>query len=469
MIQVSHLTRRFGDLVALDDVSFEVGRGEVVGILGVNGAGKSTAMRILTGYLAATSGSARVCGFDVLRDSLEVRRRIGYLPENVPLYREHRVEEMLAFQARLHRVPRAEAKKRIPAVLERVGLLDRRRQLIGNLSRGLRQRVGLAVALLPEPEVLVLDEPTSGLDPLQRLEVRKLVQELGEKHTVLLSSHILPEIEAVCPRLLILHKGRVAADGARDELVRARGRSSHVRVEAVVGADVEGAARLLRALPGVREVVVGARTGIHQAFEVRGEGDLREDVGALAAARKWALRELSWHAETLEQLFARIALGVEEERASGAPAAPSPSSTPSSSSAAAPVATQRALPTLSVVDASGASAAINSANSAANATSAPHASSASTASNTANAAAPNSAASSSPSASTAPGAASTPGSPAPKRPMYNLNPFERGAARELSKPTGGAPSASSTPPTSSSDAACTPPRPDDPPRKEDRA
>ena len=326
MIQVRHLTRRFGELAALDDVSFEIGRGEVVGILGVNGAGKTTAMRILTGYLPATSGAASVAGFDVLRQSLEVRRRIGYLPENVPLYREHRVDEMLAFQARLHGLRSRAAKERIPAVLERVGLLDRRRAIIGDLSRGLRQRVGLAVALLPAPEVLILDEPTSGLDPIQRLEVRKLVQELGREHTVLLSSHILPEIEAVCPRVIILHKGRVAADGQREELVRARFADSHVKLEAVVGADVEGAARLLRALPGVAEVKVGARLGIHQAFEVRGAGDLREDVGALAAARKWALRELSWHAPTLEQLFARIALGVAEEQGVLAAAEPAKAS-----------------------------------------------------------------------------------------------------------------------------------------------
>ncbi|MBI5363106.1 MAG: ATP-binding cassette domain-containing protein, partial [Planctomycetes bacterium] len=301
---------------------------------------------ILAGYLPATSGAASVAGFDVLRQSLEVRRKIGYLPENVPLYREHRVEEMLQFQARLHRLSNKEAKERIPAVLERVGLRERRRDLIGHLSRGLRQRVGLAVALLPSPEVLILDEPTSGLDPLQRLEVRKLVQELGREHTVLLSSHILPEIDAVCPRVIILHKGKVAADGPKDELVRARAADSHVRVEAVVGADVEGAARLLRALSGVVAVKIGARQGIHQAFEVRGAGDLREDVGALAAARKWALRELSWHAPTLEQLFARIALGLAEEPAAAPGAtiaanAPAPSGTATS--------TARELPTLPLV------------------------------------------------------------------------------------------------------------------------
>lgn len=454
VIHVSHLTRRFGDLAALDDVSFEVGRGEVVGILGVNGAGKSTVMRILTGYLPATSGSASVCGFDVLRQSLEVRRRIGYLPENVPLYREHRIEEMLLFQARLHRLSRAEAKKRIPAVLERVGLLDRRRDLIGNLSRGLRQRVGLAVALLPEPEVLILDEPTSGLDPLQRLEVRRLVQELGAKHTVLLSSHILPEIEAVCPRILILHKGRVAADGDRDELVRSRGHESHVRVEAVVGADVEGAARLLRALPGVTEVRIGPRTGIHQAFEVRGAGDLREDVGALAAARRWALRELSWHAQTLEQLFARIALGVEEERASVAPAA-------------APAAVEPARPgtqsgtTLSVLTPGSAAGVSVDIASRPNPTLPTSTSSASTNSSATSASGSTSSPTSGSGALVPP-----PGTPAtPKRAMYNLNPFERGAGRELSKPITGAPAPKAPAANDAGGTACTPPRDESAERK----
>lgn len=392
MIHVSHLTRRFGELAALDDVSFEVARGEVVGILGVNGAGKTTAMRILTGYLPATSGVARVAGRDVLRESLEARRHIGYLPENVPLYREHRVSEMLEFQARLHRLPRAEAKRRIPAVLERVGILDRQRELIGNLSRGLRQRVGLAVALLPEPDVLVLDEPTSGLDPIQRLEVRALVRDLAAKHTVLVSSHILPEIEAVCPRVIILHKGRVAADGSREELVQRLAQDAHVRFEAVVGHDVETAARLLRALPGVTRVTIGARTGIHQAFELRGAGDLREDVGALAAQRGWAVRELSAHAPTLEALFARIALGLTDETptpqvaSSAAPAVSSAAPAVSSAAQAAPAAPPAESPVLLTL--------------------APPART--------------------PDAARATPAESTPPPAAAKR-MYNLNPFERAA------------------------------------------
>lgn len=348
MIEVQNLTRRFGDHVAVDDLSFRLEAGEVVGFLGPNGAGKSTTMRMLAGYLPATRGTITIGGFDVLRQSLEVRRRIGYLPENVPLYREHRVEEMLRFQARLHRMPRGEREARIGAVLERVGLTERRRSLIGDLSRGLRQRVGIAVALLPQPAVLILDEPTSGLDPLQRIEVRKLVQDLAREHTVLLSSHILAEVEAICPRVLIVHRGRCLADGRREELVaKLGGGAEAVFVEAVVP-DVADARRLLGTLPGVTSVEVGARVGIHQSFRVRGAGDLREDVGALAAAKRWALRELTFERATLEKLFTALVLGEElgstesAAASTGAPAATAGANT--LANAAAPL-LEVALPT----------------------------------------------------------------------------------------------------------------------------
>jgi ABC-2 type transport system ATP-binding protein len=310
VITVQGLTRRFGPVVAIDGLDFHLDRGEVVGFLGPNGAGKSTTMRILAGYLPASEGRAEVAGFDVLRDSLAVRKRIGYLPESVPLYGEHRVSEMMEFQARLHGMRRSEYRTRIPEVLERAGIGDRSRAIIGGLSRGQRQRVGIAVALLPKPEVLILDEPTSGLDPLQRLEMRKLLKELGDEHTVLLSSHILPEIDAVCPRVIILSRGRIAADGSKDDLVRQLGGGSHLRLEALVGRDVAGAIRLLQSIRGAGPVRDKGRLGIHHVFEIPCREDLREDVGALAASRGWALRELSWHKPDLEQLFARIALDL---------------------------------------------------------------------------------------------------------------------------------------------------------------
>lgn len=370
MISVSHLTRRFGSFTALDDLSFEVHKGEVVGFLGPNGAGKTTTMRILTGYLPATSGAVAVAGFDVLRQSLEARRRIGYLPESVPLYRELRVEEMLAFQARLHSLERGEARRRIPAVLERVGLLDRSRALVGTLSRGMRQRVGLALALLPEPEVLILDEPTSGLDPLQRLEVRAILRELAEKHTVLLSSHILPEIEAVCPRVIIVHKGRIAADGTPAQLVQRLSGGAFVRLEALVGADVEAAKRMLGSIEGVRAVRDLGRRGVHHEFELDAAVDVREDVGAIAKLKGWALRELSYRVPSLEQIFARIAADETLEWSASA-------ALPAAQAAAAPA--QPALVELSPV-------------------------------------------------------ALPLAAPAQTRQIYSLNPFDRGASRDLSAP-----------------------------------
>jgi ABC-2 type transport system ATP-binding protein len=311
MIEVQHLTRRFGAFVALDDVSFRLERGEVVGFLGPNGAGKTTTMRILTGFLPPSAGTVEVGGFDVLRASLAVRERIGYLPESVPLYREHRVQEMLWFQGRLRGMSRAESRRRAGTVLERVGLADRARSLIGRLSKGMRQRVGLAVALLPDPEVLVLDEPTSGLDPLQRIEVRGLIQELSRERTVLLSSHILPEIEATCPRVIILHRGRIAADGTQAELVERLGGDRFVRVELRAEEGPERVRAGLAAVPGVLGVEERGRDGAFARFDVRGDEGLCAALGALAHERAWVLRELSWQRPTLETLFARIALELD--------------------------------------------------------------------------------------------------------------------------------------------------------------
>ena len=318
MITVQHLTRRFGPRLAVDDVSFQLERGEVVGFLGPNGAGKTTTMRVLTGFLPPSAGTVTVDGHDVLRDSLAVRARIGYLPESVPLYREHRVQEMLVFQGRLRGLARAEARRRAGAVLERVGLAERARSLIGRLSKGQRQRVGLAVALLPDPEVLVLDEPTSGLDPLQRIEVRRLIQELAHERTVLFSSHILPEIEAVCPRVIILHRGRVAADGTQQDLLERLEGGGFVRFELEAREDVEGVRAHIAGLPGVRAVEARASGGGFALFEVRANGDPREALGRLAREQGWSVRELTWQRPTLETLFARIAFDLAPARTAAA-------------------------------------------------------------------------------------------------------------------------------------------------------
>ena len=220
MIHVSKLTKFYGDYAAIRDVSFDVPTGKVVGFLGPNGAGKTTTMRILAGFLTATSGTATVDGLDVFWKPLEVRHRIGYMPENCPLYPEMRVHEYLRFRAGLKGLHGRDASKRVDHVLGRCWLADVRRQLVGTLSKGYRQRVGLADTLLTDPPVLILDEPTAGLDPMQIRETRKLIAELGKEHTVLLSTHILPEVEMTCERIIIVDRGRVVAAGEVAELKR---------------------------------------------------------------------------------------------------------------------------------------------------------------------------------------------------------------------------------------------------------
>ena len=218
MIQVDNLSKFFGPVMAVDRISFAVGQGEIVGFLGPNGAGKTTTMRILTTYLPATSGIAKVAGYDVMLESTEVRRNIGYLPESVPLYPEMRVEEDLSFRAKLKGMPRTDRIKRVEYCLERCRLMSVRRRLLGTLSKGYRQRVGLADAMIHDPPILIMDEPTTGLDPLQIRETLALIKELGENHTILLSTHILSEVEAVCERVIIIANGRVGLSQRLDEI-----------------------------------------------------------------------------------------------------------------------------------------------------------------------------------------------------------------------------------------------------------
>ena|ERR1700722_20202931 len=214
MIVVEHLTKYYGEYPAVRDVSFQVDKGQVVGFLGPNGAGKSTTMRILAGFLTATSGKAAIGGKDVFWDPIEARRRIGYMPENCPLYSDMRVDEYLWFRGGLKGLARSERKKRLGYVLERCWLKDVHRQIIGTLSKGYRQRVGLADSLIADPPVLILDEPTAGLDPTQIRETRKLMRELGQQHTMLLSTHILSEVEATCDSVIVIYQGQVVEDGS---------------------------------------------------------------------------------------------------------------------------------------------------------------------------------------------------------------------------------------------------------------
>lgn len=306
MIEVAQLTKRYAGHTAVDGLSFSVERGEVVGFLGPNGAGKTTTMRILSCFLPATSGTARVAGFDVFSQSLEVRRRVGYMPENTPLYADLRVEEFLTYRAALRGLDSVRARRRLGEVLELCSLREVKRKIIGHLSKGYRQRVGLADALLHEPELLILDEPTIGLDPGQIREVRELIHRLGGKHTVLLSSHILPEVEAACSRVIIINRGRIAASGTPAELIQQSRAADVLHVEVSAGpVDAETA---LRDLPGVGTVTsIGAVDGwVSFDVEVAAGADPRETIFQLVAERGWKLRELSRRIPSLEEVFVDI-------------------------------------------------------------------------------------------------------------------------------------------------------------------
>jgi ABC-2 type transport system ATP-binding protein len=299
MIEVERLTRRFGTVKAVDGVTFQIGRGEIVGLLGLNGAGKTTTMRMLTTFLQPTSGRARLAGHDVLDEPLMVRRRVGYLPENVPLYLEMRVGEYLRFRARLKDVPRSRRREAIDHVIRRCNLGDVEDRILGQLSKGYRQRVGLAEAMVHMPDILILDEPTAGLDPIQIREVRALIRELGDEHTILLSTHIMSEVEAVCSRVIIIERGRIAVD---DMLGRLRADSSIV-LEA--RGPAEAIRRALEAAPQVERVGLVRKDGEYATFEVHGQDgtDLRETLAARVVQNGWPLRRLDLRRATLEDRF----------------------------------------------------------------------------------------------------------------------------------------------------------------------
>ncbi|HWN81126.1 MAG TPA: ABC transporter ATP-binding protein [Candidatus Udaeobacter sp.] len=306
MIEVQRLTKTYGSVRAIDEVSFTVERGQVLGFLGPNGAGKTTTMRILSGFLPPTAGTAKIAGIDVVEDSLAARRRIGYLPENVPLYPEMTVSDYLRFVAAIKRLPAARARQRLPIVLDQCGLESVARTIIHKLSKGYRQRVGIAQAMIHDPEVLILDEPTVGLDPHQIIEVRQLVKSLAGSRTVILSTHILPEVEQVCDRVVILSRGRVIAEDTPANLTaRLRG-SRALRFVVRRAADSEVSA--IRALPGVRAVrFAGDRPGV-VAFEVEAEPDaeLAEPLARLALERGLGLLELAPVGMSLETVFVEL-------------------------------------------------------------------------------------------------------------------------------------------------------------------
>jgi ABC-2 type transport system ATP-binding protein len=318
VIEVQHLTKRYGKVTAVDDVSFRVERGEILGFLGPNGAGKTTTMRILTGYMPASDGRATVAGYDVFDHPIEAKRRTGYLPETPPLYPDMTVREYLDFVARIKGVPSADRASRVDGVMKRTHVDDMASRHCGKLSKGYRQRVGLAQAILHNPDVLILDEPTAGLDPKQIIETRDLIRSLSGDHTIVLSTHILPEVAQTCQRVVIINKGRVVAVDTPENLTaRLRGSETmYVQVDAP-GADVAGT---LATVPGVTRVGRADQRAESGAFEVESDRgrDVRRDLAREIVMRGWGLLELRPMRMSLEEIFLQV---TTEEPAEEAPRA----------------------------------------------------------------------------------------------------------------------------------------------------
>jgi ABC-2 type transport system ATP-binding protein len=304
-IQVQDLCKSFGPVLAVDHINFEVPAGQLVGFLGPNGAGKSTSMKILTTYLPASSGYARLAGFDVMYQSMEVRQNIGYLPESVPIYPEMRVHEYLMYRARLKGVDRVGRNARVEYCLEKCRIKEVRNRLVGTLSKGYRQRVGLADTLLAKPAILILDEPTSGLDPVQIGETLNTIKELAGSHTVLLSTHILSEVEKVCERVIIINKGRIRFD---DSLAAIAEREPTLIAE--VRGPVDDVKRALHEFPGVSTVHVHPLESNLARYEVRtaNRADVREPLSQKLTSHGWAIRKLDLRRESLENVFAQVVL-----------------------------------------------------------------------------------------------------------------------------------------------------------------
>jgi ABC-type multidrug transport system ATPase subunit len=319
LIEVENLTKKYGAARAVDEITFRVEKGEILGFLGPNGAGKTTTMRILTGFLPATSGTARVAGFDVFENSLEVRKRIGYLPENPPLYPELSVEGYLDAVARLKQVPSDRRKARVDASMEMARVTEMRGELIKRLSRGYKQRVGLAQALVHDPEVIILDEPTVGLDPKQIIEVRHLIKGLAGDHTIILSTHILPEVSMTCDRVVIINRGRIAANIPVNSPAKDRG-GEFVIVEVKPAAGRAGQVRtLLERIPGVKHVGTEPPDGsgrVQARVDCEPGRDLRSRIAADVVAQGHELLELRASRVSLEEIFLQVTTQEAPEAAS---------------------------------------------------------------------------------------------------------------------------------------------------------
>ncbi len=316
MIKVEGLTKRYARTVAVDNVSFEVAKGQIVGFLGPNGAGKTTTMRVLTCFLPASEGRAEVAGYDVTTQSMEVKRRIGYLPETPPVYPDMEVAEYLEFVGRLKGVPKSNIKQRVSEVAERCQVADVKEKLIGKLSKGYKQRVGLAQAIIHNPDVLILDEPTSGLDPKQIIETRNLIKSLAGDHTIILSTHILQEVEAVCERVVIIAKGKIVAADTVDNLTHRLRGSEAVVVEVGGAGSAESVQQRLEQVAGVSRVLPREARNQKLRFEVEGlQGrHIRPDLAKAVVESGWELHELHAAAYSLEEVFIELTSAQKKEQ-----------------------------------------------------------------------------------------------------------------------------------------------------------
>jgi ABC-2 type transport system ATP-binding protein len=312
MIQVEGLTKRYAHAVAVDHVSFSVGKGQIVGFLGPNGAGKTTTMRMLTCFMPPSEGTATIAGFDVIKQPLEVKKRIGYLPETPPVYPDMEVGEYLQYVARIKGVPEKEVLKRSQEAAERCFVKDVYTKLIGKLSKGYRQRVGLAQAIIHNPEVLILDEPTSGFDPKQILETRDLIKSLAGDHTIVLSTHILQEVKAMCESLVIINKGKIATSGTMEDLTRRNGAVMEISVPSGEG-DSAVVAAPFESMDGVTRVTASQDSGLWRIdVDTETHDDLRPRLAQIVLAQGWNLYRLDAAAVSLDDMFLRLTGGAEE-------------------------------------------------------------------------------------------------------------------------------------------------------------
>ncbi|HPQ46298.1 MAG TPA: ATP-binding cassette domain-containing protein [Clostridia bacterium] len=314
MIEIQNLTKKYGQVVAVNNISFSVRKGEILGFLGPNGAGKSTTMNIITGYLPSTSGTVTVDGYDILTHPDEVKKRIGYLPEAPPLYRDMTVTEFLKFVSNLKNVPRKKQKGQMADIMELVGLTDHRKRLVGNLSKGYRQRVGLAQALIGNPEVLILDEPTVGLDPKQIIEIRRVIKALSQERTIILSSHILPEVSAICERIVIINKGEIAAEDTPERL--SRGVDQVLKLNLTIKGPVKEIVAAIKKIDGVTYIQSsGAAPDGGNKFILEGVNDgIKEKLFFAMAENGWPLTEMKPSVMTLEDIFISVVTKGQEVR-----------------------------------------------------------------------------------------------------------------------------------------------------------